>query len=166
MLARDIYRDLYRGDSPEDFIYPEDVIMLDIDKKSLEEEHLLKLTDEFAPDEYRVPELFSIEYAPKEYAENKYFSELNDLEGRINNGTPELTFTAEKGIIYTIEREIRGKEEKIDEISGEGAVFYRDESAQTDAIIKYTVTPCVIKDGMLTKNGESAYVLILTPLRF
>lgn len=167
MMARDIYRTIYRNNYPDSFVPPIGIVALDIDKVALETDHLLLLASENTPDEYKVNELFSINNQPKELSEYFVYPSVDNFRVEMNDNTPAVKFIAKRHIRYTILRTIGNDTNAIDTIIGqEGEINYNDITAPKNTVIKYTIIPSIILENKEIEGKPSNTIAIMTLHRY
>ncbi len=163
MLARDLYRDIYRSSNPIDFSRPESIISLELDKMALDKDHLLLKAGEFTPDDYKIREIFSENNQPKETSEYFISPKVENFKVFLSENLPNIVFNARKHVIYEIERNMLFTSEKIGTIEDtEGEIVFVDENAPPNSLIRYTVYPKIVIDNREIHGEQSNTFLIFT----
>jgi hypothetical protein len=170
-IAHEIFKFAYAGRSASNFIKPDDVQLVNLDKKSYNEFHKIVLAGEYTPEEYVYREYFKNFNVPTEKTE--YWDkpmQVTQLSVNLNNDNkPIVTFVApQKHIEYMIVRHGDNDPQPVHltTLSGEtGNCMFVDESAsigvQRYAVIPYH--PEIMVDGQYLQGDISAYVEVEVP---
>ena len=102
-IIRDTFADFYKLSPPDDFLIPESVKSLPIDKLALEEDHIVLLGNNI-PERYKAYELFSMDNIP--LVSSTRYSELPEvkLNSVINKNSVTLSFDTYGYLNYNIYR--------------------------------------------------------------
>lgn len=101
-LICDTFEKLYKDNYPSDIEKPEGIVECDIDRITLENEHLVKLADENTPPRYRLKAIFSKNHIPTETS--KTFSNIDLSSFKVSNDASSniILFDAKDYLIYDI----------------------------------------------------------------
>ena len=158
-IIRDTFDEIYNKKSPTDFTIPDSVIMLQIDKKTLDENHLVALGENI-PERYKINSLFSKRYIPK-ISSNK-FNAITPFTIKINayKNSCEISFDTNDYIDYKLYRENNNKIELIKTIKNHNGLFsYIDNDIQFNKKYSYyVIASSNYSESTYTTNKE--YVLI------
>lgn len=90
------------ADRGEKFDFGDDVVYLDIDRLSLENDGSILLATENTPEEFRINEIFSSDTAPKDYTSLYELSDLEDFKAELCDYEVFIGFLAKSDYIYDI----------------------------------------------------------------
>ena len=139
-MLKDCMNGVYKDSSVQDFKKPEGVVQVELDSQELENNHALLLADENTPEIFKVKANFNKKFVPTRKA--KGFSELDaiQLEVKVENNIPKLSFTALPQVEYKICR-INDDECKELEIikNKKGIVEFEDATCLNDEFYTYYI---------------------------
>jgi len=140
MFAREVFGALYEKKIAPTFSPPKNIVLVEIDEKQLKESYEATLAT--ASTQQAVPEYYVRGTEPKTTTSNSW--PPDDLSViRAEDGTPVVTFTAQKGMYYDLFR-IDEKDNKtaLATFSGNaGKVVYSDKKAPEEGTYRYRITP-------------------------
>lgn len=155
VITKNVLETLYEDYLPESFSKPQNVQLVDIDTRSLEE-NKIELANEFTSLKFRKQALFDMAYLPRQSS----YSEAHkpELEISMEEGMkPTLSFNGKPSNIYDIYR-LNVKENKLEKISGiEGVnsvLTYTDNSASRGTLYEYYILSS-LKDGSSQNKSNS-----------
>lgn len=159
-LAKEILKILYKNYSPKNFEKPNDVVSVDIDIRSLEENGTVSLALPQTQNRYKKSALFDSDNLPQ------YFSEIDEFVPELSvqmeeNQKPILTFDTKEGLSFKLVRTCENKEEIIFNCIGNGEnVSFQDSSAPSLKICEYQVF--CYEESESSLNGKSKVVKLMS----
>lgn len=159
-IIKETFSKIYSNNKPKSFEKPKSVIELEIDTKTLLNEHVIKLADEHCPERYRQKELFSAKFAPKEYSLLYNNLIVEDFNVELNNNISEISFNAKDYLDYEIIKIENDKETVIAKFENkEGMQSFSDVNLKPSTKYLYYIK---VYNNFSNIYNESDKVIILT----
>lgn len=142
-MVEQFYLNVYKDNKPIDFVKPDGVVEVKLDKSMLENNKKVALASEYTPDSHTVKEYFTLNTVPTEYSDS--WQKLNPIEGFkvtiSSDGYPEITFKSEhEKIKYSIMRVGNKGQQPIYQTSGQNKlIIYKDETVSDKEKYEYYV---------------------------
>lgn len=101
-LIKNTFEKLYKDNYPDDIVRPDGIVECEIDRLTLEDEHLVKLADENTPPRYRLKAIFSKNNIPKETSDTFNNIKLQNFQVKNIGSKNQIIFDAKDYLIYDI----------------------------------------------------------------
>ena len=144
-LAASFFKQAYADKEKPEFIQPDGLVWLTIDKRAITSRGSVMLASDKTPKEYRMSEIFSTVNRP--YAVSDMWqapsAPSSFYVGHTAGGYPELQFKASSAARYRIQRDAVGESVILTELIGNAGqtLSYLDTSAQAGVLYTYRVIP-------------------------
>jgi len=138
-IILDTFSDMYKDNKPSNFIVPENIVSLDIDAKSLSEDHVVVLGYNI-PERYKQTEIFSLSNLPKSHS-TKY-SNITPFEINIetNKNSCVISFNTFDYITYEIYRKQNGNNTLLHSVNNSNGIFeFVDTEIEVNKLCTYYV---------------------------
>lgn len=142
-LVEQFYLDVYKYSKPEDFVKPEGVVEVKLDKTMLEKNKKVAIASEYAPDSQVLKEYFSIATVPSEHS--KSWQKITSIDGfnitMDETGYPVISFKSEySNINYTIMRIGPTGQMPVYQTSGQQKIIsFKDTTVSEDEKYEYYI---------------------------
>lgn len=167
-IAHELFAFAYAGRISNDFIKPDDVVLVALDKKSYDEFNSIVLAGEYTPKEHVYYEYFKKHNVPTD--KTQYWDKplpVTDIAVTLNNdNAPLITFVAPQSHIdYIIVRNGDGDDQLVElaRISGETGTVYFVDTLASFGLQRYAVIPYhseIFVDGQYLQGDISRFVEI------
>lgn len=164
-MARDYFKALYQNRDKPQFIRPEGIVALEIDKQSIKWRGEAMLAVDLTPKAYRYTEYFTQDNRPTKKSDvwtppralNRFTVSHNE------NGYPLLVLQPSDTALYRVQRDTYGESFILTELyGGQGeTLYYADTSAKPGVVYTYRVTPVhaeLLNNGVLLEGVQSVQV--------
>lgn len=162
LMTKSIYQSLYKSEKPSNFISPDGIVQVDIDK-NLYSKGIISKCDSLCPDKYRQRELFTMYNAPKNL--DNVYSSLTVNNAKYNEVDSTISFNADFRINYKVlKRVLFAKEELLEEVvSKDGEVVIKDEDK---SIVEYIILPYYYDDNNRAIIGQPCKIKLKNHFKF
>lgn len=116
-FVKSYLKSIYSENTPANFAMPSSIIEIDIDLKSLQNEHIVCKANNFLPERYRQKAIFSRFNQPKSNDMAQLTIMSPKLSAKANNGVAEITFNAEYYCTYDLYVIIDGQEKYLQSLT-------------------------------------------------
>lgn len=156
-LIASTFEKLYNNNYPSEIEMPSGIVECDIDRLCLENNHLVKLANEYTPPRYKTKAIFSKNNMPKEVSDT--FSSIDTSSFKVTNkgSKNEICFEAKDYLIYDII--CNGTLLKTIENANETIVF-EHENLKANTQYNYQIESYSIYNNVV---GSSDIISIITP---
>lgn len=159
-IIKEMFTKMYAENKPQNFTKPDNVVELEIDVKTLLNEHIVKLADENCPERYRQKELFLARYAPKEYSFIYNNLSVENFDATLSNNICTISFEAKDYLDYEIVRSANNKDTIIATFENkEGMQTFTDTNLRPGTKYSYYVK---VYNNFSNIYNESDKIIILT----
>ena len=164
-MARNYFRDLYKGKSKPGFSKPDGIISLEIDTQSIKWRGEPMLATNLTPSTYRYTEYFTKDNHPTKKSDvwtppralNSFYV------GHSDDGYPLLIMQPSDNAIYRIQRDTQGESFILTELYGSAGetLYFTDKKAKSGVTYTYRVIPVhaeLLNNGILLEGVQSVQV--------
>ena len=164
-LAASFFKQVYADKEKPEFVQPDGLIWLTLDKRAITSRGSVMLASNKTPKEYRISEIFSASNRP--YAVSDMWqapsAPSSFYVAHNAGGYPELHFKASSAARYRIQRDAVGESVILTELLGKAGqtLSYLDTSAQAGVLYTYRIIPIheeLLQQGVWLE-GEQAVQL-------
>lgn len=161
-LAAAFFKKAYADRDKPDFVQPDGLVWLTLDKRALTARGSVMLASDSTPKEYRVSELFAASNRPYAVSDiwNAPSAPSSFYVAHDANGYPELHFKAVSAARYRIQRDAIGESVILTEMVGSSgqSMTYSDYTAQPGVLYTYRVIPIheeLLQQGIWLEGNQA-----------
>ncbi|MEG1890315.1 MAG: PBP1A family penicillin-binding protein [Clostridia bacterium] len=165
LMARNYFSALYQNRDKPDFVRPDGIVSLEIDKQAIKWRGEPMLAVDLTPKSYRYSELFTTDNHPTKKSDvwTPPRSPNRFTVGHSDNGYPLLMIQPADSAIYRVQRDAEGESFILTELYGNAGetLYYTDTSARAGIVYTYRVIPVhaeLLNNGILLEGMQSVQV--------
>lgn len=169
-LARNFFKDYYADRKKPDFVRPEGIVSVEIDKRAIDWKGEPMLATALTPKAYRVSELFAAGNQPTKKSDvwaapssaKSFYVTHNEA------GQPLLVIEPSDTALYRVQRDAVGESFILTELRGNAGqtLYFTDEKARPGITYTYRVIPVhaeLLENGILLEGMQSVQVARVEP---
>ncbi len=139
-MLKEIIEGTYQNTTPCNFAQPQDIVFIDIDINTLNNEHKVEKASKNTPQKDIISAPFNIKFTPTKTSKNYLEIKSINLKGNLNNSFPSLSFETSKLYKYDIYRLQEDTLTHLKTIDNSSSVFeYIDTSTKPNNFYSYYV---------------------------